>query len=101
MLRPADCLFDAGKGSNKYSEAAAAPLKIQRENSERSVQARPAATTHRRGRAIASGANCIEKFANRRNSHCVTMALFEHAKLANLLMCKAFHSSLGSANDFN
>jgi hypothetical protein len=42
-------------------------------------------------------ANCIEKFANRRNSHCVTMALFEHAKLANLLMCKAFHSSLGSA----
>ena len=52
----------------------------------------------RRGYATA---NYSRKFANRRNSHCVTMASLEHANLANSLMCKAFHSSLGSAMDFN
>jgi len=48
-----------------------------------------------------AGQITVAKFANRRNSHCVTMAGLDHAKLANSLMRKASHSSLGSASDFN
>ena len=40
------------------------------------------------------------RFANRKNSHCVTMAASEHSKLANPLTLKGSHSSLGSANVF-
>jgi hypothetical protein len=37
------------------------------------------------------------QFANRKNVHCVSMASLGGAKLANPLMTKASHSSLGSA----
>ena len=40
-------------------------------------------------------------FANSENLHCVTMATLPGVKLANPLIAKACHSSLGSANDFN
>jgi hypothetical protein len=42
-----------------------------------------------------------QKFANRRNFHCVPMATFGRMKLANCRICKQIHFSLGSANNFN
>jgi hypothetical protein len=43
----------------------------------------------------------VPKFANRKNSYCGTMACLDHAKLANSLIGKASHFSLGSANYLN
>jgi len=77
----------------------AAPLIIQQKNSEdeRSgpIRGQPASARPRRGhRALIKAA----RFANRRNSYCGTMACLDHAKLANSLIRKASHFSLGSAS---
>jgi hypothetical protein len=41
-----------------------------------------------------------QKFANRENTHCASMCCLVAEKLANLLISKVFHSSLGSASGF-
>jgi hypothetical protein len=56
-------------------------------------------TAKKAGRAGTRVQITVAKFANCRNSHCVTMASLEHAKLANSLIWEASHSSLGSANE--
>jgi hypothetical protein len=48
-----------------------------------------------------AGGDGRAKFANCKNPYCDSMATFERPMLANLLIPKAFHSSLGSATQRN
>ena len=73
------------------------PVGIGRGQGPAAVQQLRAACLDHLRKRIAGSPNIILMFANSENLHCVTMATLAGVKLANPLIAKACHSSLGSA----